>query len=172
MRRPPEILHTAVLPTPFGDFLAHFSAEGLARLDFPVERPRRAAEAELPAPFRAWAQLAQAALQTALTAAPRRVPKLILPPLDLSQGTKFRLRVWPELLRIPCGETRSYGELAKMIEAPRAIRAVARSCATNPVSLAVPCHRVVGSDGDLTGYRWGVPRKREMLARERRAAGG
>ena len=56
---------------------------------------------------------------------------------------------------------------AEMIGAPKAVRAVARSCATNPVSLAVPCHRVVGKDGDLTGYRWGVPRKRTLLERER-----
>ena len=91
-------------------------------------------------------------------------------PLDL-RGTAFQVRVWEALRRIPPGETRSYAQLAAMIDAPKAVRAVARSCATNPVSLAVPCHRVVGSDGDLTGYRWGVPRKREMLARERRAAG-
>ena len=61
-------------------------------------------------------------------------------------------------------------ELARMVGDPRAIRAVARSCATNPVSLAVPCHRVVGSDGSLTGYRWGVPRKRALLEKERAAA--
>jgi AraC family transcriptional regulator of adaptative response/methylated-DNA-[protein]-cysteine methyltransferase len=86
-------------------------------------------------------------------------------PLDL-RGTAFQVRVWEALRKIPAGETRSYGELAKMIDAPRAIRAVARSCATNPVSLAVPCHRVIGSDGDLTGYRWGVPRKRALLEKE------
>jgi len=74
------------------------------------------------------------------------------------------------LCQIPIGETRTYGELANMIGAPRAVRAVASSCARNPVSLAVPCHRVVGSDGDLTGYRWGVPRKRALLARERALA--
>ncbi len=87
-------------------------------------------------------------------------------PLDL-RGTAFQLRVWQTLCRIPPGETRTYAELAQMIGNPRAIRAVARSCATNPVSLAVPCHRVIGSDGGLTGYRWGVPRKRELLERER-----
>jgi AraC family transcriptional regulator of adaptative response/methylated-DNA-[protein]-cysteine methyltransferase len=87
-------------------------------------------------------------------------------PLDL-RGTAFQLRVWQALRRIPLGETRSYAELASMIGAPKAARAVARSCATNPVSLAVPCHRVVGSDGDLTGYRWGLPRKQALLARER-----
>jgi AraC family transcriptional regulator of adaptative response/methylated-DNA-[protein]-cysteine methyltransferase len=92
-------------------------------------------------------------------------------PLDL-RGTAFQLRVWQTLTRIPPGETRTYGQLAEMIGNKRAVRAVARSCATNPVSLAVPCHRVVGSDGDLTGYRWGVPRKRALLDRERQAAEG
>src|SRR6185437_9424625 len=91
-------------------------------------------------------------------------------PLDL-RGTAFQQRVWRTLCRIPVGETRTYAQLAAMAGNPKAIRAVARSCATNPVSLAVPCHRVVGSDGDLTGYRWGVPRKRALLERERSAAG-
>ncbi len=86
-------------------------------------------------------------------------------PLDL-RGTAFQKRVWDTLRTIPPGQTRSYGEVAAMLGAPKAVRAVARSCATNPVSLAVPCHRVVGSDGSLTGYRWGIPRKRELLARE------
>ena len=89
-------------------------------------------------------------------------------PLDL-RGTAFQRRVWQTLCRIPPGETRTYAQLAAMIGNPRAIRAVARSCATNPVSLAVPCHRVVGSDGNLTGYRWGVPRKQALLQREREA---
>ena len=91
-------------------------------------------------------------------------------PLDL-RGTAFQLRVWQTLCRIPPGETRTYAQLAEMVGNPRAIRAVARSCATNPVSLAVPCHRVVGSDGGLTGYRWGLPRKRVLLERERKSAG-
>ena len=86
-------------------------------------------------------------------------------PLDL-RGTVFQQRVWRTLCQIPPGETRTYAQLAEMVGNPRAVRAVARSCATNPVSLAVPCHRVVGSDGGLTGYRWGVPRKQALLARE------
>ena len=89
-------------------------------------------------------------------------------PLDL-RGTAFQQRVWRTLCQIPLGETRTYGELARMMEQPKAVRAVARSCATNPVSLAVPCHRVIGADGDLTGYRWGVPRKKALLERERAA---
>jgi len=89
-------------------------------------------------------------------------------PLDL-RGTAFQRQVWEALTRIPLGETRTYGGLAAEIGHPAAVRAVARACARNPVSLAVPCHRVVGADGDLTGYRWGVPRKAALLAGERRA---
>jgi AraC family transcriptional regulator, regulatory protein of adaptative response / methylated-DNA-[protein]-cysteine methyltransferase len=91
-------------------------------------------------------------------------------PLDL-RGTAFQQRVWNALRRIPPGETRTYGQVAAAIGHPRAVRAVARSCATNPVPLAVPCHRVVGKDGALTGYRWGIPRKQALLERERAAAG-
>jgi len=90
-------------------------------------------------------------------------------PLDL-RGTAFQRQVWQALQRIPLGETRSYAGLAAEIGNPAAVRAVARACARNPVSLAVPCHRVVGANGDLTGYRWGVPRKAALLAGERRGA--
>ena len=92
-------------------------------------------------------------------------------PLDL-RGTAFQQRVWRSLCEIPAGETRTYAGLAAMVGNTKAVRAVARSCAVNPVSLAVPCHRVIGSKGDLTGYRWGVPRKRALLERERAAATG
>jgi AraC family transcriptional regulator of adaptative response/methylated-DNA-[protein]-cysteine methyltransferase len=99
-----------------------------------------------------------------------REPKQALDlPLDL-RGTAFQQRVWRTLCTIPAGETRTYAQLAKMAGNPKAIRAVARSCATNPVSLAVPCHRVVGSEGGLTGYRWGVPRKKALLEQERKLA--
>ena len=91
-------------------------------------------------------------------------------PLDL-RGTVFQQRVWRTLCQIPAGETRTYGAVARMMGEPKAVRAVARSCAANPVSLAVPCHRVIGQDGDLTGYRWGVPRKQALLEREKAAAG-
>ena len=87
-------------------------------------------------------------------------------PLDL-QGTAFQQRVWLALRGIPRGETRTYAQLAAMIGQPTAVRAAARACATNKVSLLVPCHRVVGSDESLTGYRWGVERKRRLLDLER-----
>ncbi len=87
-------------------------------------------------------------------------------PLDV-QGTAFQARVWRALQDIPPGETRTYGQLAAELGKPNAARAVGRACATNPVSLVVPCHRAVGSDGSLTGYRWGVDRKRTLLDHER-----
>jgi AraC family transcriptional regulator, regulatory protein of adaptative response / methylated-DNA-[protein]-cysteine methyltransferase len=85
--------------------------------------------------------------------------------LDL-RGTAFQLRVWQALRAIPRGETRSYSQLAREMGNPKGTRAVARACATNRVALVVPCHRVVGASGSLTGYRWGVERKRRLLEAE------
>lgn len=87
-------------------------------------------------------------------------------PID-ARGTAFQLRVWKALQRIPRGTTLSYSEVAKRIGRPTAVRAVARACASNPVALVVPCHRVVREDGGLGGYRWGVERKQAILERER-----
>src|SRR5258706_7126100 len=92
-------------------------------------------------------------------------PRLELP-LDVRAST-FQLRVWRFLQSIPWGETRSYAEVAEGIGSPRATRAVAGACAANPVAVVVPCHRVIRSDGALSGYRWGVERKRQLLALER-----
>jgi len=95
------------------------------------------------------------------------------PHLDLPtdvQATAFQRRVWEELRRIPYGATRTYTEVARSIGRPAAVRAVARACATNPVSVVVPCHRVVREDGDLAGYRWGMNRKRALLEKEAAAA--
>jgi AraC family transcriptional regulator of adaptative response/methylated-DNA-[protein]-cysteine methyltransferase len=85
--------------------------------------------------------------------------------LDL-RGTVFQLRVWQALRQIPRGQTRSYSQLARELGNAKAVRAVARACALNRVSVLVPCHRVVGADGSLTGYRWGVERKRKLLEAE------
>jgi AraC family transcriptional regulator of adaptative response/methylated-DNA-[protein]-cysteine methyltransferase len=86
-------------------------------------------------------------------------------PLDL-QATTFQMRVWRELQKIPFGQTLTYEQVAERLQQPTATRAVARACATNPVALVVPCHRVVRKDGGLGGYRWGVERKRKLLAAE------
>ena len=86
-------------------------------------------------------------------------------------ATAFQWRVWNALTRIPAGETRSYGELAAAIGAPKAARAVGNACGNNRLALIVPCHRVIREDGTPGGWRWGVERKRDLLARERRHAG-
>ena len=90
-------------------------------------------------------------------------------PLDL-QATAFQRRVWQELQRIPRGTTRTYSQVARALGNPKSVRAVARACATNPVSIVVPCHRVIREDGNLAGYRWGLTRKEQLLATERTAA--
>lgn len=98
-----------------------------------------------------------------------REPHLDLP-LDI-RATAFQRRVWQALQQIPFGETRTYTQVARAIGAPKATRAVARACATNPAALLIPCHRVVREDGAMGGYRWGVERKEWLLARERDAKG-
>jgi AraC family transcriptional regulator, regulatory protein of adaptative response / methylated-DNA-[protein]-cysteine methyltransferase len=90
-------------------------------------------------------------------------------PLDL-RATAFQMRVWEALRRIPRGETRTYSQLAKVLGEPKAVRAVARACATNNVAVVIPCHRVIGSNGSLTGYRWGIERKEKLLALEKAPA--
>jgi AraC family transcriptional regulator of adaptative response/methylated-DNA-[protein]-cysteine methyltransferase len=91
-------------------------------------------------------------------------------PLDI-RATAFQRRVWEALQQIPRGETRSYGEIAQSLGQPTAARAVAHACSLNPVAVVIPCHRVVGKSGQLTGYRWGVKRKENLLALEGKVAG-
>lgn len=87
-------------------------------------------------------------------------------PLDI-QGTAFQQRVWQELREIPCGQTRTYTQIAQSLGRPRAIRAVARACASNQIAIAIPCHRVIRTDGALSGYRWGIDRKAKLIAAEK-----
>ena len=165
-----ETIRTALADCPFGRLLVGATDTGVCFLGF--AEPDDALLGDLRKRFPRARILADDAGLTAIVetvVAFMREPKSALDlPLDLS-GTAFQLRVWETLRLIPPGETRTYGQLAQMVGNPAAIRAVARSCATNPVSLAVPCHRIVGADGDLTGYRWGVPRKATLLAREHAA---
>ncbi len=111
-------------------------------------------------PFSAWVQAIVRHLEG-------KQPRLDLP-LDV-QATAFQRRVWQELQRIPYGNTRTYGQIARALGSPRAVRAVARACATNPVSVVVPCHRVIRGDGKLAGYRWGLEKKEKLLAGEKTA---
>lgn len=107
----------------------------------------------------------QSQVMTLLDCLAGQTPRADLP-LDV-QGTAFQMRVWEELRRIPRGQTVSYGELATRIGKPAAARAVARACATNPVAIITPCHRVIRGSGELSGYRWGMERKRKLLENER-----
>ncbi len=166
-----EVIRTAFADCPFGRLLVGATDRGVCFLGFAEpddalmgDLRRRFPRAELHADDEGLAGILRAVL--AFLEEPQAALAL---PLDL-RGTAFQQRVWTALCAIPPGQTRTYSEVAAAIGAPAAVRAVARSCATNPVSLAVPCHRVVGKDGDLTGYRWGVPRKRALLERERAAA--
>lgn len=165
-----EIIRTAFADTEFGRLLVGATARGVCFLGF--AEPDDALLGDLRRRFPNAALEPDsdglgAILQQVLAFITEPTAALGLP-LDL-RGTAFQQRVWAALCQIPPGQTRTYAEVAAMIGAPAAVRAVARSCAVNPVSLAVPCHRVVGSNGDLTGYRWGIPRKAALLARERDA---
>lgn len=92
-------------------------------------------------------------------------PSKLALPLDI-RGTAFQQRVWQALCEIPAGSTLSYTQVAANIGSPKSVRAVAGACAANAIAVAIPCHRVVRSDGNLSGYRWGVARKRQLLDRE------
>ena len=168
-----EVIRTASAECPFGRLLVGATDKGVCFIGFaePDEAllgdlRQRFPRAEIVADDAALADTVRAVLD--FLDEPKQALGL---PLDL-RGTAFQQLVWRTLTRIPPGETRSYAEVAAMVGNPRAVRAVARSCATNPVALAVPCHRVVGKDGTLTGYRWGVPRKQALLQRETAAARG
>ncbi len=158
-------------PSPFGWVIVGSTGRGLCWLSLAATRAE--AEASLREEFPAaelrrdpsLSRLVDAALESVGTSTPL-VQNQTTTELDL-RGTVFQLRVWQALRQIPRGETRSYSQLARELGDPNATRAVARACATNRVALVVPCHRVVGVDGSLTGYRWGVDRKRRLLEAER-----
>lgn len=165
---PPQITYT-ITPCPLGGLLVAATAHGLCavRLGDAEDQLGTALAAEFPA-----AQLQRdegdltrwvASIQDYLHGAQ---PHLNLP-LDV-RATAFQRRVWQALQAIPYGSTRSYREVAEAIGQPTAARAVARACATNPVALVVPCHRVVREDGNPSGYRWGIQRKEALLALEAR----
>jgi len=162
-----ETLHVALQTCNLGFALIATSGKGVCAFllgddaaALETELRRRFPGAQLAAADARCARLAADAL--ALIDTPERAASL---PLDL-RGTAFQQRVWSALRAIPAGSTASYAEIARSIGAPKATRAVAGACAANPVAVAVPCHRVLRSDGALSGYRWGVDRKRELLARE------
>jgi len=162
-----QCIRYAVEPCSLGYVMVAATARGVCAIELGDAQPalisrlqRRFARASLDpgdAQFRGWVQRVLAFIEL-----PRSLLDL---PLDI-QGTVFQRRVWQALQAIPAGVTVSYGELAAAIGRPSAVRAVARACASNPVALAVPCHRVVRANGAVAGYRWGAERKAELLRRE------
>jgi O-6-methylguanine DNA methyltransferase len=154
------------IPTRAGRFIAHYSEKGLAGLDFPkVGRASSRAVKQNGVPAYAishWHRATEAALNNILAGQAANN----LPPLDLSVGTEFQKRVWNALRKISCGKTKSYGEIARAIGKPRAVRAVGGACGANPIPVLVPCHRVLAANKKLGGFSGGLDWKRNLLARE------
>jgi len=156
-----------IAESPLGRLLLAATARGVCRVmigdkDTSLERDLRQ---EYPrATVRRNDRILSAQVRTLLEHLRGRSPHVELP-LDV-RATAFQWRVWAELQAIPYGETRTYREVAAAIGKPTATRAVARACATNPVALLIPCHRVIRTDGSMGGYRWGIPRKETLLAQE------
>jgi len=163
-----EVRYT-VVPSPLGRLLVAGTLRGICQVKLgdaagPLEAELRAeyAEADLrrdDGPLARWATAIVRHLEG-------KEPHLDLP-TDV-RATAFQRRVWDALKKIPRGETRSYSQVARSIGNAKATRAVARACATNPVAIVVPCHRVVREDGALGGYRWGIERKERLLDAESR----
>lgn len=161
-------------PTPLGDMVALFSPQGLCLLEFSVdtkglERELRDVERHAGASAEPGEDARTRALGDELEAYFKGQLQRFNTPLDLV-GTPFQKDVWQALLEIPYGETRSYGQQARHIGRPTASRAVAAANGQNKVSIIVPCHRVIGGSGQLTGYGGGLPRKRWLLALEQGGA--
>ena len=164
-------IHYAVVQSTLGQLLVAATARGICFVCLGEDGDTLVAA--LGAEFPAAEELAEnqeeigPALEVLLDYLEGKTPHLDLP-LDV-QATAFQRRVWQELMAIPCGETRSYSQIAEALDLPRGQRAVGRACATNPVSLVIPCHRALRADGGLGGYRWGLPRKEALIAMEQKA---
>lgn len=155
---------TLPIETKAGTFVAHYSEQGLAGLDFPSAKAAKLSKDAPPnAAVRQWHALTSKAVKAVLAG---NTPTE-LPPLDVSSGTEFQRRVWEELLWIPCGETRSYSEVAKNIKKPKAVRAVGAACGANRIPLLIPCHRVLAANRKIGGFSGGMEWKRKLLATEK-----
>src|SRR3954466_5388695 len=159
-------IHYTTSATPIGRMLVARTPEGICSITFGTNDEELETGLRREYPF-ATRKRDDAALRGHVTSLINQIdggPAAKLP-LDI-QATAFQRRVWKHLQSIPAGKTSSYSEVARAIGAPTASRAVARACATNPVAVAIPCHRVVRENGEMGGYRWGVERKKNLLAAE------
>ena len=163
-------IHYAIVDSLLGQLLVAATEKGICFVC--LGEDKKALVAELSAEFPAADEVSEnqaeigPVLEVLLEYLAGKTPHLDLP-LDV-QATAFQRRVWQELMAIPCGETRTYSQIAEALDLPKGQRAVGRACATNPVSLVIPCHRALRADGGLGGYRWGLPRKEALIAMERR----
>lgn len=168
-------LHSLLIPTPLGEMLAIASDRGLCLLDFAEQKSLERHTAQV-RQAHGGVEVASATPATAATAVLHATQLQLAQyfagqrqtfevPLDLV-GTDFQVRVWQTLLRIPFGQTCSYAQQSEALGQPRAVRAVANANGQNKISIIVPCHRVVGSNGTLTGYAGGLPRKQALIALE------
>ena len=164
----PETLRYAFAETSLGHALAAFTDTGLCSLEFGDTRPELLDVLTKRYPKATLAEDAKA-LQPAMADItrflrhPETTPTLALDP----HGTDFQKQVWKQLMTIPCGQTRTYSDVAQALNRPQAVRAVASACAKNRIGLFIPCHRVLRKDGGLGGFHWGLERKEALLANER-----
>ena len=163
-------INYTTVASPFGRLLVAVTQRGvcavrMADTDAEVEKDLRA---EFPAAtIRRDDSALREPVKKILNHLTNKEPQLDLP-LDI-RSTAFQRQVWEQLRSIPYGQTVSYGEVAKALGKPGAVRAVGRACATNPVALVIPCHRVVREDQTLGGYRWGLERKQKLIEHERKS---
>lgn len=152
------------VPTALGEFVAGYSSQGLAGLNFPSKsgRPAVSLIADAPPPVRSWHSITVRALKSVLAGKDAGE----LPPLDLSAGTDFQRAVWSAMRTIRSGQTLSYGEIARAIGKPKAVRAVGGACGANPIPVLVPCHRVLAANRKIGGFSGGLDWKRQLLERE------
>jgi methylated-DNA-[protein]-cysteine S-methyltransferase len=157
--------YSVSIPTVRGEFTAVFSERGLAELNFPDQRREagdRCTSKDLPRQIEVWVQQTGRALEEIF----RGKPFQEAPPFDLSQGTNFQQSVWRALAKIPTGRTLSYGEVARAIGNPKAVRAVGGACGANPIPVLIPCHRVLAAGKKIGGFGGGLDWKRRLLAAE------
>jgi O-6-methylguanine DNA methyltransferase len=154
------------IETSEGKFVARYSQRGLAALEFPSEakvgRQNKAGVTTAPRQILIWHRIATLALVRVLAGKPPGK----LPPLDLSSGTHFQRKVWRELRKIPAGQSRTYGEIARAIRKAKAVRAVGGACGANPIPVLVPCHRVLAANSKIGGFSGGLEWKKKLLKPE------
>jgi len=146
-----------------GKFIARYSENGLAELNFPNAKisSRAAKQNGISVEIKNWHRVTETALKKILAG-----EKSKLPPLDWNGATGFQKSVWRQMLKISTGKTKSYGEISVAIGKPKAVRAVGGACGANPIPVLVPCHRVLAANKKLGGFSGGLDWKRKLLARE------